>query len=234
VVAVRHQIDQESDSRRTPAVLPQEDPMSSITATRTPRLTPPAAPTRKPTPRRRTLGQGASVVGRADRPVLRIVADDDCAPVVTRVGPSVVEPAGRPVVEPASAASGVETQLRRVDLADFFVAEYDGDDVAVEVVRPRPSSVRLTRRGRLVVFGAGLAAVLGLGFAAATGSLANDRPEPTRVVTVQPGQTLWDISSNAAARSGSTDVRSMMGHLETINHLDTTTLQVGQTLRVPK
>jgi hypothetical protein len=216
VVAVRHQIDQESDSRRTPAVLPQEDPMSSITATRTPRLTPPAAPTRKPTPRRRTLGQGASVVGRADRPVLRIVADDECAPVVTRVLP---EPCDAPI--------------RQVSLDDFFAAEYDGDDVSVEVVRPRPSSVRLTRRGRLVVFGAGLAAVLGLCFAAATGSLANDKPEPTRVITVQPGQTLWDISANAAARSGSTDVRSMMGHLEAINHLDTTTLQVGQTLRVP-
>src|SRR5262245_23087031 len=159
----------------------------SVTATRTPRLTPPAAPTRKATPRRRTLGQGASVVGRADRPVLRIVADDERAPVVTRIHPSVVEPASRSVVEPAScsvvepaspsvvepasAASGVETQLRQVDLDDFFAAEYDGDDVSVEIARPRPSSLRLTRRGRLVVFGASLAAVLGLGFAAATGSI---------------------------------------------------------------
>jgi LysM repeat protein len=73
--------------------------------------------------------------------------------------------------------------------------------------------------------------VVGLGFVAATGSLANDQPEPTRVVTVQPGQTLWDI---AAGVSDGGDVRTTMAHLEAINHLDSTTLQVGQHLRVPK
>lgn len=185
----------------------------SVTATRTPRLTPPTAPTRKATPRRRTLGHGVSVVARADRPVLRIVADDERAPVVTRITPA-----------------PCEAPIRRVSLDDFFAAEYDGDDVAVAVAPPRPSTLRLTRRGRLVVFGASLAAVLGLGFVAATGSLASDQPESTRVVTVEPGQTLWDI---AAQVSPGDDVRSTMAHLEAINHLDTTNLQVGQHLRVP-
>jgi nucleoid-associated protein YgaU len=192
--------------------------MSSITATRTPRMTPPAAPTRKATPRRRTRGQGASVVGRADRPVLRIVGDGEQSPVVTRFTPP-------PLVE------RVEIRVRRVSLDEFFAAEYDGDDVSVEVVQPRPSSLRLTRRGRLVVFGAGLAVALGLGFVAATGSLANDKPEPTSVITVQPGQTLWDI---AASVSEGGDVRTTMAHLEAINHLDTASLQVGQHLRVPR
>ena len=196
----------------------------SITATRTPRLTPPAAPTRKAAPRRRTVGQGASVVGRADRPVLRIVADDE-VPVFIRVAP--VSPTGLP--EPS--VELVETSASRVDLDDFFAAEYDGDDVSVQIARPRPSSLRLTRRGRLVVFGASLAAMLGLGFVAATGSLADDQPEPTRVVTVQPGQTLWDIASRVSSGG---DVRSTMAHLEAINHLDTTTLQVGQHLQVPR
>ena len=95
----------------------------------------------------------------------------------------------------------------------------------------RPSSLRLTRRGRLVAFGASLVAVLGLGFAAASGSLANDKSEPTRVITVQPNQTLWDIASRASYGG---DVRSTMAHLEAINHLDSSTLQVGQHLRVPK
>ncbi|HEY3528134.1 MAG TPA: LysM peptidoglycan-binding domain-containing protein [Nocardioides sp.] len=199
---------------------------TSAGAARTPRLTPPAAPTRKATPRRRTVGQGASLVGRADRPVLRIVADDERMPVLTRIAPT-VEPALPSVVEPVG---GVETH-RRVDLADFFAAEYDGDDVSVAIARPRPSSLRLTRRGRLVVFGAGLAAMLGLGFVAATGSLADDQPEPTRVVTVQPGQTLWDI---AARGSDGGDVRATVAHLEAINHLDSPALQVGQHLRVPK
>jgi nucleoid-associated protein YgaU len=191
--------------------------MSSTSATtmapRTPRLAPPAKPTRTAVPRRRTVGQGASLVGRADRPVLRIVADDE-RPVVTRVLP---EPCDAPV--------------RRVALDDFFAPEWEGDDVSVEIARPRPSSLRLTRRGRLVVFGAGLAAALGLGFVAATGSLANDKPEPTRVVTVQPGQTLWDI---AASVNDGGDVRTTMAHLEDLNHLDSATLQVGQTLRVPR
>lgn len=188
--------------------------MSSITATRRGRFTPPAAPTRTAVPRRRTLGQGASVVGRADRPVLRIVAGREQAPVITRISP---EPCDVPI--------------RPVALEQFFAPEYDGDEQGLEVVRPRPSSLRLTQRGRLVVFGATLAAMLGLGFVAATGSLASDQPEPTRVVTVQPGQTLWDIASRVSAGG---DVRATVAHLEAINHLDNTTLQVGQHLRVPQ
>ena len=191
--------------------------MSSTLATRTSRFAPPAAPARtrtgKATPRR-TAGSGTCVVGRADRPVLRIVADDEREPVVTRVAPEVV-------AEP----------LRRVALDDFFVPEYDGDDVSVEVARPRPSSLRLTRRGRVVVFAASLAAALGLGVVAATGVLADSGPEPTRVVHVEPGQTLWSIASQV---SHGGDVRSTMAKLERMNHLDSAGLQVGQTLRVPK
>jgi len=191
---------------------------TTVAATRTRRFAPPAEPTRKPVPRRRVTGHGASVVGRADRPVLRIVADDECAPVLTR----------HPVVDL------VETTPRPVSLDDFFVPEYDGDDVSVEVVAPRPSTLRLTRRGRLVVLGAGLAAALGLGVLGASLAFAGGQPEQTRVVTVHPGQTLWDIASSAAARTGDGDTRSMISHLESLNHLDSTSLQVGQHLRVPQ
>jgi len=194
--------------------------MSSTVATRTRRFAPPAAPPRKPVPRRRVTGHGASVVGRADRPVLRIVADDECAPVLTRHTP----------MEPSSS---VETTTR-VRLDDFFAAEYDGDDVSLEVVPPRASTVRLTRRGRLVVLVAGLATALGIGIVGASLAVAGDQPEQTRVVTVHPGQTLWDIASATAARTGGGDTRSMMSHLEALNHLDSTSLQVGQHLRVPK
>jgi len=187
--------------------------MSSTLATRTSRFAPPAAPTRKAT-RRRTTDAGASVVGRADRPVLRIVADDERGAVVTRVAPPVdVDP------------------LRRVALDDFFAPEYDGDDVSVEIVRPRPSSLRLTRRGRLVVLGAGLIAALGLGAFAASAVMADSGPAPTRVVHVQPGQTLWDIAADVNTGG---DVRSTMAQLERLNHLDSGSLQVGQTIRVPR
>jgi hypothetical protein len=193
-------------------------------ATRAGRLAPPAAPGRTRTPRR-VCGEHASVVGRADRPVLRIVADDERAPVVTRVRSS-VEP--RPPVELVETT----TAPRRVALDDFFAPEYDGDDVRLEVVGPRHSTVRLTRRGRLVVLGAGLLAALGLGVLGATNALAGDRPEPTRVVTVQPGQTLWDLASSLTPVGG--DVRSTMSHLEALNHLDSAGLQAGQHLRVPR
>ena len=195
----------------------------TATATRTARCAPSSAPTAAPTRRagsRRTVSTpGVSVLGRVERPVLRIVADDERAPVFTRVSPA---------VEP------VDTTPRRIDLDDFFAPEYDGDDRRLELVAPRPSTVRLTHRGRLLVLGVGLAATLGLGFLAASVSTASDHAEQTRMVTVQPGQTLWDISSRAAATTGSGDVRSMMSHLETINHLDSTALQVGQHLRVPQ
>jgi LysM repeat protein len=51
------------------------------------------------------------------------------------------------------------------------------------------------------------------------------------MVSVQPGQTLWDI---AASVNDGGDVRTTMSHLEDLNHLDSATLQVGQHLRVPK
>jgi LysM domain len=185
----------------------------SITATRAPRFAPPAEPTRKATRRRTATGHGFSVVGRAERPVLRIVADRF------------------PAVERVPAVEVVETPLRRVSLDDFFAAEYDGDEQRLEVVRPRPSSVRLTRRGRLALLVASITALLGLGFLAASGSAANDHPAHTRVVTVAPGQTLWDLSARAA---GGGDVRSMMSYIVSLNHLGSTVLQAGQHLQVPQ
>src|SRR3954447_13681070 len=203
--------------------------MSSTVATRTTRFAPPAAPTRKPTRPRRVTGQGATAVGRIDRPVLPIVADDERARVLTRLRPSVES---APLVEPAPSVELVETT--RVRLDDFFAAEYDGDDVSLAVVAPRPSTLRLTRRGRLAVLVAGLAAALGLGFWGASLAVAGDHPEQTRVVTVHPGQTLWDIASTAAARTGDGDTGSMMSHLVALNHLDSSTLQARQHLRVPR
>jgi hypothetical protein len=195
--------------------------MSSTTATRSTRLTQPRPASLAP----RTLtGPGCSVGGVAERPMLRIVADDERAPVFTRVLPA------QPVVEL------VETmpETRQVRLDDFFAAEYDGDDQALELAEPRRSGVRLTRRGRLAVLTVSVVAVLGLGFAAASASIANDHPEQTQVITVAPGQTLWDISSSAVADTGSGDVRSMMSHIEALNHLDSASLQAGQHLRIPQ
>lgn len=99
-------------------------------------------------------------------------------------------------------------------------------------VRPaeRPSSeVRLTRRGRLVVFVGALLLVLAVGFGFGARSAATDSPEPTRVITVAPGDTLWDIAAEIAPG----ETRAMVGHIERLNGMDTAGLQVGQQLVVP-
>jgi LysM repeat protein len=96
------------------------------------------------------------------------------------------------------------------------------------------STVRLTRRGRLLVLVAALLVAFAIGvFVTAAGSVATQQPgtpEPTRIVQVQSGQTLWDI---AAERADGGDVRAMMEKIERLNALDSSVLQVGQRLVVP-
>jgi hypothetical protein len=95
------------------------------------------------------------------------------------------------------------------------------------------STVRLTRRGRVVVFVAGLVALLTLGLLIANGAgaaLHSGEPESTHPVVVAPGDTLWDLASGAAHGG---DVRAMIAHIEKINGLAGVSLSAGQTLRIP-
>lgn len=103
------------------------------------------------------------------------------------------------------------------------------------VARPADgrSTVRLTRRGRVVVFVAGLIVLLGLGLLIAGGAgaaLHGGTPEQTHSVVVAPGDTLWDLASEAADGG---DVRAMIAHIEQINGLSGVSLSAGQTLRIP-
>lgn len=95
------------------------------------------------------------------------------------------------------------------------------------------STVRLTRRGRLVVFALALAAVLAVGLFLASGSVATGEagtPEPTRVVLVGAGDTLWDIAADLADDG---DVRAMIDRIEKLNALDSGMVVAGQELVVP-
>ena len=97
----------------------------------------------------------------------------------------------------------------------------------------RRSTVRLTRRGRLVVFVVALVAVLAVGIVLAQGSVATGEkgtPAPTRVVMVGSGDTLWDIAAGIAEDG---DVRGMMQQIEDLNALESSSLAAGQKLRVP-
>lgn len=98
---------------------------------------------------------------------------------------------------------------------------------------PRRSTVRLTRRGRLVVFVLALIAVLAVGIVLAQGSVATGEkgePAPTRIVMVGSGDTLWDIASRIADDG---DVRGMVHQIEELNALDSGMVTAGQKLRVP-
>ena len=101
---------------------------------------------------------------------------------------------------------------------------------------PRVSrpAVRLTRRGRVVVVLAALVVAFAIGvFVTAAGSVATQRPgspEPTRIVQVGTGDTLWDI---AAGLADDGDVRAVMEEIKQLNALDSGVLQAGQRLVVP-
>lgn len=95
------------------------------------------------------------------------------------------------------------------------------------------STLRLTRRGRLVILVGALALLLAGAFFAGAGSAATEHrgtPEPTRVVTVDEGDTLWAIASKA---SGGGDVREMVDRIEQLNALDSPMVVAGQRLRIP-
>jgi LysM domain-containing protein len=108
--------------------------------------------------------------------------------------------------------------------------------VAVRRPAARPSAVRLTRRGRAVVLLLGLVVALVVGVVLGAGSVATERPgtpEPTRIVMVGSGETLWDIAADAAAATGSDDVRAMVRRIERMNALDTGMVLAGQRIKIP-
>lgn len=95
--------------------------------------------------------------------------------------------------------------------------------------------VRLTRRGRGVVFLLAFAVVAALAVAIAAGSAASrdsGGSPAVDVVTVAPGETLWDIASDVAASSGG-DVRGAMADIQDLNALDGSMVYAGQQLRIP-
>ena len=101
---------------------------------------------------------------------------------------------------------------------------------SVQPVRSQPA--RLTRRGRLVVTLALVAAssgVLGLAQPQAFAIGRGDGPVTERI-TVRPGETLWGIAERVAPDA---DPRSTIARLESMNHLASSTVPAGSVLVVP-
>ena len=99
---------------------------------------------------------------------------------------------------------------------------------------PAGSPARLTRRGRLLVSLVALllaitgAVLLTGGGAALAGT---ERPAVShRQVTVQPGQTLWQIAERVAPGS---DPRETVQRILDLNGLQTSEVQAGTALQLP-
>ncbi len=64
----------------------------------------------------------------------------------------------------------------------------------------------------------------------ATGNAVDDLAS-TEVITVQPGDTLWEIAARAAPAEG--DVRATVFAIKSLNELNSSIIVPGQRLRVP-
>ncbi len=103
----------------------------------------------------------------------------------------------------------------------------------VQAPESKPS-LRLTRRGRLVVVLASATVALALmvplgGWA--TASLSSGSPEPVRVIEVAPGQTLYGIAGDLAPAG---EVRDMVHRIQQLNSLSGAGISEGQKLSVPR
>lgn len=97
----------------------------------------------------------------------------------------------------------------------------------------RNASVRLTRRGRIVVLLAFLTAavivMMSLG-GWATATRDGGTPEQVRIVEVQPGDTLYGLAGDIAEPG---EIREMVHHIKELNSLPGSGLVVGQKIAVP-
>ncbi len=95
------------------------------------------------------------------------------------------------------------------------------------------STLRLTRRGRLLVTLLLTAFVLAAFLAAGGASVATrdaGDPAPIRTIEVQRGDSLWAIASEIAEPG---EIRDMVYTIEKLNSLPDATLTEGQVLAVP-
>ena len=104
---------------------------------------------------------------------------------------------------------------------------------AVPDTKPAPR-VRLTRRGKIVVLAAAVAVVALLAVMFGSSSFAGDQagvaPETTSV-RVLPGQTLWQIATEANPNG---DIRKTVDEIVRLNSLpNASALQLGSEIAVP-
>jgi hypothetical protein len=94
------------------------------------------------------------------------------------------------------------------------------------------ASLRLTRRGRLVLVMTVMTLLVFAGFTLGRGSsLAASRAHTTRhTLVVEPGETLWSVAARIAPHD---DPRLVVADIESLNHLATPAVEAGEQLIVP-
>ena len=100
------------------------------------------------------------------------------------------------------------------------------------VPAPAARPVRLTRRGRFVVFMIALLGVLALSVLGSQIASAGEHPGVliTHTVQVKPGESLWTVASRVA---GDGDVTATEEQIVKLNALTSDNVQAGQVLQVP-
>jgi len=93
----------------------------------------------------------------------------------------------------------------------------------------RPATVRLTRRGRIVVFAVFLALAAAV-MVSLSGLADAGAPQQVRYIQVVPGQTLTDIAREVGGHS---DIRDTILEIEKLNGMSGAALQIGQRLALP-
>jgi Tfp pilus assembly protein FimV len=102
-------------------------------------------------------------------------------------------------------------------------------------LEPAPvAPVRLTRRGRLAMFLSTVLMLIVLAVILGSTTVATDEPGapvPATMVTVEPGQTLWDIAGEANPNG---DVQDTVADIMRLNSIESAGgLQAGDTIAVP-
>lgn len=101
-----------------------------------------------------------------------------------------------------------------------------------ETVHPvrRAAPIRLTRRGRIVLWLLLAAAALAVVVLLAPASQAADPAGPPRAVTVHAGDTMWSIATKALP---GVDPATAMARVRELNHLADNQVYVGEQILVP-
>jgi LysM repeat protein len=99
--------------------------------------------------------------------------------------------------------------------------------------QPQPA-LRLTRRGRLAMFLSTVLMLVVLAVILGSTTVATDQPGapvPATMVTIEPGQTLWDIAADANPNG---DGQRTVADIMRLNSIESAGgLQAGDTIAVP-